>query len=122
MQAFWLATVSNVCLLLAAFFTGPLSHIFGRQPIMLVSMGFYLPALVLCGVAKNFGTIATGRCIIGFGGGVVALSEICITDMVPLRERGRFMSYIMIPWVIGNSVGPIVAGVLADTISWRWAF
>lgn len=43
--------------------------------------------------------------------------NIIIVDLVPLRERQKYMSMIM-----GTFVGPIIGGAIASKISWRWVF
>jgi len=64
-----------------------------------------------------------GRSIQGTGGGgIIALTEILITDMVPLRERGNYFALISIVWAIGSVAGPLVGGALAQAGAWRWIF
>lgn len=64
-----------------------------------------------------------GRSIQGTGGGgIIAITEIIITDMVPLRERGNYFALISIVWAIGSVAGPLVGGALAQANAWRWIF
>ena len=64
-----------------------------------------------------------GRSIQGSGGGgILAMTEIIITDLVPLRERGNFFALIGIVWAVGSVAGPIVGGALAQRGAWDWIF
>lgn len=56
------------------------------------------------------------------GGGLVALTYVVITDMVTLRERGKYMSMISLQWAIGSVIGPVTGGALAEKVTWRWIF
>jgi MFS family permease len=91
-------------------------------------------------VAKNFTVILVGRSIQGIGGGgVIALTEIIATDMVPLRERGKWFAFISSMWALGENVkqrrgrlqliyrsgtvlGPLLGGGFAQSGHWEWIF
>jgi MFS family permease len=47
------------------------------------------------------------------------LNQILTTDLVPLRERGKFLGLISMMWSIGAGLGPLVGGVLSQKLSWR---
>lgn len=51
-------------------------------------------------------------------GGMIALSEIIVTDIVPLRFRGQYLAYVSIAWAIGTVAGPVIGGGLAESSSW----
>lgn len=46
-------------------------------------------------------------------GGVIALSEIVVTDLVDLRRRGKWFGYLSIMWVVGSISGPVIGGAFA---------
>jgi MFS family permease len=78
---------------------------------------------IIAAVAKSFGTILVGRSIQGIGGGgVIALTEIVVTDLVPLRERGKWFSFISSMWALGTVVGPLLGGGFAENVDWTWIF
>lgn len=47
-------------------------------------------------------------------GGVIALSEIVVTDLVELRLRGKWFGYLSVMWVIGSISGPVIGGAFAQ--------
>jgi MFS family permease len=90
-EAFW----SGTSFLLTSTVFQPsyasFSHIFGRKPLTYVALTFFAVGAIIAGVAKNFTTMLIGRSLQGIGaGGIISLTEIIITDMVPLRERGKW--------------------------------
>ena len=123
MEALWSGTsfllTSTVFMLNWAAF----SRIFGRQPILLLALAFFAVGAVLCARAQSFTLMLVGRSIQGVGaGGLIALTNILITDMVRLRDRGKWFALVSVVWAIGSVTGPIVGGAFAEDASWRWIF
>lgn len=74
-----------------------LSDIFGRPICLMVSLGLFTTATILCCVGKTLTVILVGRCVQGVGGGgVIILGLVIFTDIVPLRFRSK---YYGIMWV-----------------------
>ena len=86
-------------------------------------MVFFTVGAIVAAVADDFTTILVGRSIQGIGGGgLIVLTEVVVTDMVPLRLRGKWFSIISSMWSIGTVVGPILGGGFAQNVTWRWIF
>lgn len=122
-QAFWAGT----SFLLTSTIWQPVfvafSHVFGRRPLLITSLVLFTVGSLMGGAAQNIATLLTGRCIQGSGvGGVLALTEALITDLVPLRQRGNAIAILSVVWAIGSVAGPLIGGVLADNDAWRWIF
>ena len=65
--------------------------------------------------------VVCGRTISGMGGaGIMTISSIIITDIVPKREVAAWRSYVNIAMTFGRSLGGPWGGWLSDTIGWRW--
>ena len=85
----------------------------------MVALVLFLVGAIVAGVSKNFGALLVGRSLQGIGGGgLIALTEIIVTDLVPLRLRGQWFGIISAMWSIGSVTGPIVGGVFAQKVSW----
>ncbi|KAL2009526.1 hypothetical protein VTN00DRAFT_5333 [Thermoascus crustaceus] len=83
---------------------------------------FFVGTVVAC-VAKNFTYMLVGRAIQGVGGGgIFALAEIIVTDIVPLRYRGKYFGILSGMWSIGSVTGPILGGGFSENVTWRWIF
>ena len=103
---------------------GSFSDIFGRKPIIMLSLALFGVGAILAAVTHGSMTLMlVGRSVQGIGGGgVLVLTEIVVTDLVPLRFRGNYYSMIGAMWAIGSVTGPIIGGVFSEEVSWRWIF
>jgi MFS family permease len=114
-EAFWSGTSFLLTSTVFQPVIGSFSHIFGRKPMVFVSLAFFGAGAIVAAVANNFTVILVGRTIQGIGGGgVIVMSEIILTDMVPLRERGKWLSAINGMWSIGTVVGPLLGKSVCD--------
>lgn len=74
--------------------------------MVLVSLVFFLVGALIGALAKNFTYMLVGRSIQGVGGGgIIVLSEIIVTDLVPLRFRGNWFGIIAGTWALGTVTG-----------------
>ncbi|KAI0313881.1 iron permease [Amylostereum chailletii] len=102
---------------------GGLASIFGRKPILVVSIAFFSLGSALAGAAQNVSMLIAARAIQGFGsGGALAVTEIIYADLVPLPQRGVIQGITASVWALASAVGPIVGGALATSGAWRWLF
>ncbi|KUI61328.1 hypothetical protein VP1G_08506 [Cytospora mali] len=91
--------------------------------LTLLAVFLFLAGSAVSGAAPNLGALITGRAIQGVGGGGInILIEIIVADLVPLRERPKFISYIFISYTIAVIMGPVIGGLLAQNVTWRWVF
>ena len=91
--------------------------------MILIALVLFTAGAIVSGVAKNFTMMLVGRSIQGSGGGgIMSLTEIIITDLVPLRDRGTWFGYQSGVWAIGSVTGPIIGGAFAASGSWDWIF
>jgi MFS family permease len=123
LEAFWAGT----SFLLAATVFQPsfasLSHIFGRMPMIMVAVTLFLAGVLMAALANDFSLLLVGRTIQGIGGGaLIALTEIVVTDLVPMRYRGQWMGILAGMWALGSVSGPIIGGAFAQADAWRWIF
>ncbi|KAF3926324.1 hypothetical protein AA313_de0201265 [Arthrobotrys entomopaga] len=122
-EAFWTGTSFLLASTVIQPVFGSFCHIFGRKPMLLTALALFTLGAILCAVAKNFTLILVGRTIQGIGGGgIIAVSEIILTDLVPLRERGKYFSFLSSMWALGSVLGPVLGGVFSQKVSWTWIF
>ena len=87
--------------------------------MILTSLLFFTIGAIVAGTANGFGPLLVGRSLQGIGGGgMIALTEIVVTDLVPLRQRGQWYGIISGMWSVGSVAGPIVGGVFAQKVTW----
>ncbi|RUO96319.1 major facilitator superfamily [Jimgerdemannia flammicorona] len=119
----WIATSylisSNACQ--ATF--GKLSDIFGRRPTVIFAIVAFLVGCAVCASASNFATVVAGRVISGIGGGgILAMTLVLISDVVPMKQRAKFQGISAAVFGLSSAIGPVLGGVLTDSLGWRWIF
>ena len=74
-----------------------------------LALSLSLAGTLIGAPANSFTCLLVGRTVRGVGGGgVVALTDILITDLVPLRLRCNYVAIISSQWAIGSVLGPVV--------------
>ncbi|KAF8305810.1 vacuolar amino acid permease [Cantharellus anzutake] len=102
---------------------GRLSDILGRKGAMLVALTFFGAGTFLCGVAPSMETLIAARAIAGMGGGgVMTVSSISVSDIVPLRRRGLYQGFANVLFGAGSGLGGPLGGFINDRVGWRSAF
>ncbi|KAL1301487.1 hypothetical protein AAFC00_005733 [Neodothiora populina] len=125
-EAFWAGTSFLLTSTVFQPVIGSFSSIFGRKLLIFISLAFFGVGAIVAAVAKDgdgMAMVLIGRSIQGIGGGgAIVLAEILTTDLVPLRVRGNYQSMIGMMWALGSVGGPLIGGVFAEKVTWRWIF
>jgi EmrB/QacA subfamily drug resistance transporter len=102
---------------------GRLSDLYGRRPILLVSIAIFVLASVLCALSQTMIELIAARIVQGIGGGGLrSVSQAALADVIPPRERGRYQGYLSSVMAVSNLLGPVLGGFFADYLSWHWIF
>ncbi|UOH80176.1 hypothetical protein LQV05_002825 [Cryptococcus neoformans] len=102
---------------------GRLSDIFGRKFTLLGCLFIFLMGSLACALAQTMIQLIIFRAIQGLGGGgILTLAMIIISDVVSLKERGKYQGITGCVVALANSCGPIVGGAFTENASWRWCF
>ncbi|KAL2067811.1 hypothetical protein VTL71DRAFT_15907 [Oculimacula yallundae] len=100
---------------------------------MLISVAIFALGSGLCGGANTTTMLIASRVVQGLGaGGIFALVEIIVADLVPLRGRQQLlwvsadnlpsMAAIQAFFALGTFVGPVIGGAIVTRTTWRWVF
>ncbi|MCS7152729.1 MAG: MFS transporter [Bacteroidia bacterium] len=122
----WYGWVGALYLLgstIAAPVAGRLVEIFPRRSVLVGALGLFGIGSLLCGSAIRFSQLLAFRFLQGLGGG--ALFSLAFTTLAwffPPRERSRWAGLIGALFGVAGAIGPLIGGLLAEKVGWRWAF
>lgn len=99
---------------------GKIADIRGRRLVILAAAGAFLVGSVLCAVSTSMPMLIFARGIQGIGGGgIFAMTQTIIGDIVPSAERAKYQIYTSTVWLLANSIGPLLGGFLSE--HWHWS-
>ena len=102
---------------------GKLGDLTGRKWLFVAALALFLSGSVVGGLTGSMPVLITARAVQGLGaGGLIVLAQAIIADVVPSRERGRFMAVVGSVFIFSSVAGPLLGGWFTTTIGWRWAF
>ena len=119
----WVVTSTLLALTVSTPIWGKLADLFDRKLLVQTGLVIYVAGSMLAAFAHSTGWLIGCRVIQGIGiGGLTALVQVILSDLVSPRERGRYSGYLGATFGVGTVVGPLLGGVVTDGLGWRWCF
>ncbi|PYE86865.1 MDR family MFS transporter [Phyllobacterium leguminum] len=102
---------------------GKMADTMGRRVTLLVSVGLFVVGSVASALAPTMPVLIVARALQGLGGGgLMALPQTIIADVVSPKERGRYQGYIAAVFITSSIAGPLIGGFFAEHLHWSAIF
>ncbi|KAI5196930.1 MFS general substrate transporter [Aureobasidium subglaciale] len=119
----WAGTSALIANTVFQVLFGRLSDLFGRKVVFLSALVLLASCDLLCGFSQNATMLYVFRGLAGVAnGGITSLSMMIVSDIVTLKERGKYQGILGACVGLGNMVGPFIAAAFAQHSTWRGIF
>lgn len=119
----WVITAYILAATIVMPIYGKLGDLIGRKNLLLIAIAIFMAGSIVGGLAPDMAWLITGRAIQGLGGGgLMILAQAIIADVVPARERGKYMGAMGGVFALASVAGPLLGGWFTEGPGWRWMF
>lgn len=102
---------------------GKLSDVYSRKLVFQVAIVLFVCGSMLAGLSQNMLQLILFRGLQGLGGGgLMAVAQAIVGDIVAPRERGKYQGMLGGVFAFASVIGPLLGGFITDNLSWRWVF
>ncbi len=119
----WVVVATLLTMTASTPIWGKLADLTSKKMLVQSALVIYSIGSLIAATAPTMGVLIGARAVQGLGvGGLTALVQVVIASMVSPRERGRYAGYIGAVFAVATVSGPLIGGVLVDTVGWRSCF
>ncbi|MGN6273855.1 MAG: MDR family MFS transporter [Protaetiibacter sp.] len=119
----WVVTATLLTTAISTPIWGKLADLVNRKLLFQLSIVIFILATAAAGFSQNPETLIAFRAVQGIGaGGLAALSQVIMADIISPRERGKYMGLFGAVMAVSTVGGPLLGGVITDGWGWRWNF
>ncbi len=120
-EMLWVITIYILASTIMLPIYGKIGDLMGRKGLFIGAISVFIAGSIIGGFAQDMTWLIIGRGVQGLGGGgLMLLSQAIIADVVPARERGRYMGIMGGVFALSSVAGPLLGGWFTDGIGWRW--
>lgn len=101
---------------------GPLSDRFGRRPVMLSGIAFFLGGTVICIFAPTIEAFLAGRLVQAFAVAGIVLSRAVVRDLVSREKAASAIGYVTMGMSVAPMLGPAIGGLIDEHFGWQASF
>jgi EmrB/QacA subfamily drug resistance transporter len=96
---------------------------FGPRRVYCTSILVFIAGSLICGLSHTIIALVLGRFVQGMGGSMMSpVGRLILTRGVEKRALVSVMNYMLLPAVVGPTLGPVIGGFITTYASWRWNF
>ncbi|UBH04680.1 hypothetical protein K8P10_000191 [Leucobacter sp. Psy1] len=119
----WVIMATTLASAISTPIWGKLADLTSKKVLVQTSLVIFTVGSIVAGMAQDPSWLIACRVFQGLGaGGMGALGQIVLAEIVSPRERGKYMGIIGAVMAVATVAGPLVGGLLTDTIGWRYNF
>ncbi|ABQ92151.1 MFS transporter [Roseiflexus sp. RS-1] len=119
----WAFSAFMLANMVAATVAGPEADRRGIATPFIAGTCLFVGGLLIAGLAPTMPLLIVGRAVQGLGSGIIgAVVYIIVGRGYETDARPRMLAIISSAWVVPGMVSPGVAGIITETIGWRWVF
>ncbi|ATW27714.1 multidrug effflux MFS transporter [Candidatus Formimonas warabiya] len=108
---------------LGTLFWGPLSDKYGRKPVLLIGMGIYSSASILCVFSVNIYALILFRVFQSIGcGAATAVATAIVKDVYAGRKRLTILAVVQSMGMVAPIISPVMGAIILTLLSWRGVF
>ncbi|WP_339225410.1 DHA2 family efflux MFS transporter permease subunit [Paenibacillus sp. FSL H8-0332] len=122
-KAQWLTTAYLLTLGILVPISGMLLQWFTTRQLFVAALCFSILGTFLAAIAPNFEFLLTARVVQAMGTALLLpLMFNTILIIIPAEKRGAAMGLIGLVIMVAPAIGPTIAGLLIESLSWHWIF
>lgn len=122
-QYTWVITASLLAMTISTPIWGKLSDLFNKKMLAQLSIVLFVIGSVVAGFSTSIEVMMIARAVQGLAmGGLTALVQSIMASIIAPRERGRYAGYMGAVMAVATVSGPLIGGVITDSLNWRWCF
>lgn len=119
----WVTSAYLLAYAVPLLITGRLGDRFGPRTVYLVGLAVFTLSSLACGLTSSITWLVAARVVQGLGASLMTPQTMAvITRLFPPQQRGRAMALWGAVAGVATLVGPILGGVLIDSLGWEWIF
>ena len=117
----WVITAFLLAQTIAMPIIGKLGDMIGRKGLFIMGIVLFMAGSALGALTESMWVLITARAIQGFASGTLMVSsQAILAEVIPARQRGKYMGIIGSVFGFSSVLGPVLGGWFTDGPGWRW--